>query len=109
MNDPTNWNVDENVGSFAFANHEEAKKAELVMNRALQDSYNNGRRNALEEAAKIAGAHAETHDALEAAHHRQTPQMFDPVQYGLDMEVVKWSRDAAMKIRARSGDEGSKS
>jgi hypothetical protein len=53
MNDPTNWNTDE-VGSFAFASPEEAKKAEAVMNRALRESYDNGRRNALEEAAKIA-------------------------------------------------------
>lgn len=41
MNDPTNWNTDE-VGSFAFASPEEAKKAEAVMNRALKDSFNNG-------------------------------------------------------------------
>lgn len=55
---------------------------------------------AIEKCAVIAGGHAATHDTLKGAHYRNSPQMFDPVQYGLDMEVVKWSRNAALKIRS---------
>lgn len=53
MNDPTNWDVDAEVGSFAFANNEEAKKAEAVMNKALRESFENGRKVAFEQAARF--------------------------------------------------------
>ena len=53
MNDPTNWNLDVDTGSFAFASPEEAKRAEAILNRCMRESFKNGRKVGLEEAAKI--------------------------------------------------------
>lgn len=57
MNDPTNWNADAEVGSFAFATPEDADKAEAIMNKALRESFENGRNVALEEAALVVEGH----------------------------------------------------
>lgn len=55
---------------------------------------------AIEAAAKVAGAYAYQYDETEAAHHRHLPQPFDALMYGIDPEVVAWSRSAAAGILA---------
>ena len=54
MNDPTNWNLDVDTGSFEFASPEEAKRAEAILNKAMRESYANGYATAIETAAQVA-------------------------------------------------------
>lgn len=53
MNDPTNWNADAHISDFEFKSIEDAKRGEIVMNRALRESFQNGKNVAFEEAAKL--------------------------------------------------------
>lgn len=49
MNDPSKWEV----SSLEFISPEEAKKAEELIERILAESYEQGRLDGIEEAAKL--------------------------------------------------------
>lgn len=53
MNDSTNWNPEPDFGSFEFASPEEAKRAEVILNRMMKESFENGRKVAIGECAKV--------------------------------------------------------
>ena len=54
----------------------------------------------VEAAAKVAGWCARTYDDTKAAHRRFSKEPFNPVCFGFDMELVKWSRSIEHEIRA---------
>lgn len=51
LNDPAKWEVEGDV--IDFASPEAAKRAEVILNRCLRESFENGRNVAIEECATV--------------------------------------------------------
>ena len=75
------------------------------LERIARLAYAEGRREGLEEAAKVAGVIHQAFADTQDAHHRYSPEPFVPEQFGFDMGEVLLSRRIEYNIRALSPKE----